>query len=193
MTVVTTMLMTMMLSLRDCWSQIFHNSEAPQLSFIKIIKNTLNTLQTNRGRRRGLHHLTPWCLIVLDPGTWGRHMLGGRHDQPMGQWKFHSSTMPASSVKRPWGFFPVLASQSSWIGLNLSGCILKGWNWGPRSGLMEKNKLNGIIMDNCIYIGLSPCPVTVTTRTIICLVGDPYKPSFATVTGRGPHPTYYII
>ena len=38
---------------------------------------------------------------------------------------------------------------------------------------MEKTKLNGIIMDNCIYIGLSPCPVTVTTRTIICLVGDP--------------------
>ena len=30
----------------------------------------------------------------------------------------------------------------------------------------------------------------VTTRTIIFLVGDPYKPSFVTVTGRGPHPRY---
>ena len=28
-----------------------------------------------------------------------------------------------------------------------------------------------------------------TTRSIIFLVGDPYKPSFATVTGRGPPPT----
>ena len=35
-----------------------------------------------------------------------------------------------------------------------------------------------------IFIGLSPHPVTVTTRIIIFLVGDPYKPSFATVTGR---------
>ena len=25
------------------------------------------------------------------------------------------------------------------------------------------------------------------------LVGDPYKPSFATVTGRGPHPRYNIF
>ena len=35
------------------------------------------------------------------------------------------------------------------------------------------------------FIGLSPLPVTVTTRIITFLVGDPYKPSFATVTGRG--------
>ena len=32
-----------------------------------------------------------------------------------------------------------------------------------------------------VKLGLSPCPVTVTTF----LVGDSYKPSFATVTGRG--------
>ena len=44
--------------------------------------------------------------------------------------------------------------------------------------------------DNNIYIGLSPLPVTVTTRIITFLVGDPYKPSFATVTGRGDNPTY---
>ena len=38
---------------------------------------------------------------------------------------------------------------------------------------------------DCLYLGLSPLPVAVTTRIITCLVGDPYKPSFATVTGRG--------
>ena len=38
--------------------------------------------------------------------------------------------------------------------------------------------------------GLSPCPVTVTTRIVTFLVGDPCKPSFATVTGRGGHPTH---
>ena len=36
-----------------------------------------------------------------------------------------------------------------------------------------------------------PCPVTVTTRTIIFLVGDPYKPSFATVTGQGGQPKVF--
>ena len=38
------------------------------------------------------------------------------------------------------------------------------------------------------YLGCSPLTVTVTTRSIVCLVGDPHKPSFATVTGRGPPP-----
>ena len=35
-----------------------------------------------------------------------------------------------------------------------------------------------------------PLPVTVTTKIITFLVGDPYKPSFATVTGRGDNPRY---
>ena len=39
---------------------------------------------------------------------------------------------------------------------------------------------------------MSPLPVTVTTRIITFLVGDPYKPSFATVTGKGDNPTYSI-
>ena len=39
------------------------------------------------------------------------------------------------------------------------------------------------------YIGCGPLPVTVTTRIIdIFSVGNPYKPSFTTVTGWGPHP-----
>ena len=41
-----------------------------------------------------------------------------------------------------------------------------------------------------IYVGLSPLPVTVTTSIITFLVGDPYKPSFTTVTGRGDNPRY---
>ena len=44
-----------------------------------------------------------------------------------------------------------------------------------------------------LYVGLSPLPVTVTTRIITFLVGDPYKPSFATVTGRGDNPSYMIL
>ncbi len=37
---------------------------------------------------------------------------------------------------------------------------------------------------------MSPCPVTVTTRIVIFLIGNPYKPSFATVTGRGDNPRF---
>ncbi len=35
-------------------------------------------------------------------------------------------------------------------------------------------------------LGCGPLPVTVTTRIIAFLIGNPYKPAFATVTGRGP-------
>ena len=37
------------------------------------------------------------------------------------------------------------------------------------------------------YLGCGPLTVTVTTRIITFSVGRPYKPSFTTVTGRGPH------
>ena len=40
------------------------------------------------------------------------------------------------------------------------------------------------------YVGCGPLTVTVTTRIITFLVGDPYKPSFTTVTVRGPYPNY---
>ena len=33
------------------------------------------------------------------------------------------------------------------------------------------------------YVGTTPQPVTVTTRVIPFLVGNPYKPAFVTVTG----------
>ena len=41
-----------------------------------------------------------------------------------------------------------------------------------------------------IHVGMLPLPVTVTTRMITCLVGDLYKPSFA--TGSTPKHTLYI-
>ena len=44
--------------------------------------------------------------------------------------------------------------------------------------------------DSRVSVGTTPHPVTVTTRIISFLVGNPYKPSFVTVTGRGPHPRY---
>ena len=44
-----------------------------------------------------------------------------------------------------------------------------------------------------IYIRSTPHPVTVTTRIITFLVRNPYKPSFATVTGWGVDPIYSII
>ena len=47
---------------------------------------------------------------------------------------------------------------------------------------------------NWLYLGLSPCPVTVTTRITTFLVGNPEKnPSFATVTGRGDNPRYNCV
>ena len=44
-----------------------------------------------------------------------------------------------------------------------------------------------------VYFGLSPFPGIVTTRIISCLVGDSYKPSFATITGKGDNPIYLLI
>ena len=43
------------------------------------------------------------------------------------------------------------------------------------------------------FVGLSPFPVIVTTRIVSCLVGNPYKPSFATITGKGDNPKYMDV
>ena len=40
---------------------------------------------------------------------------------------------------------------------------------------------------------MAPFPVIVTTRIVSCLVGDSYKPSFATITGKGDNPRYLLI
>ena len=48
-------------------------------------------------------------------------------------------------------------------------------------------------MFNGIYVRSTPHPVTVTTRIITFLVGNPYKPSFATVTGWGVDPIFTVF
>ena len=42
-----------------------------------------------------------------------------------------------------------------------------------------------LFLETSIYLGTTPHPVTVTTRIITFLIGNPYKPSFVTVTGWG--------
>ena len=38
-----------------------------------------------------------------------------------------------------------------------------------------------------------PHRIPVTTRIITFLIGNPYKPAFTTVTGRGPYPSYTLV
>ncbi len=49
---------------------------------------------------------------------------------------------------------------------------------------------NGFLINlsTCTNLGCGPLTVTVTTKIITCLIGNPYKSSFTTVTVRGPHP-----
>ena len=44
-----------------------------------------------------------------------------------------------------------------------------------------------------LYIGLPPFPGIVTTKSIMYLIGNSYKPSFATKTGKGDISTYTCI
>ena len=67
-------------------------------------------------------------------------------------------------------------------GVHGSGRVVVGldnWGWAWR--------VSGVIF-SWEFVRSTPLPVTVTTRIITFLVGDPYKPSFATVTGRGVDP-----
>ena len=54
-------------------------------------------------------------------------------------------------------------------------------------GCMYVCELGGSFAGGCpsLALGYGPFPVTVTTRIIPFLVGNPYKPLFATVTGNG--------
>ena len=82
---------------------------------------------------------------------------------------------------------------------NSSPLKMDGWNtilsyWGDLfSGAFavsfrEVKKMK--VSPNRISIRSTPHPVTVTTRIITFLVGNPYKPSFATVTGWGVDPKF---
>ena len=69
--------------------------------------------------------------------------------------------------------------------------------WGPglektetpeRRGVREAQfigEMMGCFLGSSVALGLSPFPVIVTTRIITFLVGNPYKPSFQLLLGRG--------
>ena len=68
-------------------------------------------------------------------------------------------------------------------------------NMSPRKGLFQKERMVFqalFFKDMSVFRGESwvwpPPRIPVTTRIITFLIGNRYKPSFATVTGRGPHP-----
>ena len=66
--------------------------------------------------------------------------------------------------------------------------LRRAWEWRWPSTLHQSQKVIGIF--GIVYFRSTPHPVTVPTRIITFLVGNPYKPSFATVTGWGVDPMY---
>ena len=70
--------------------------------------------------------------------------------------------------------------------------ISSWWKW-VRIIKCHGIKLYLFLILRLVYIRSTPHPVTVTTRIITFLVGNPYKPSFATVTGWGVDPMYIYI
>ena len=70
-------------------------------------------------------------------------------------------------------------SKDNWVGLHIAQ-------------MKDKQKDPAILLAQ--WVGktqqcmLDMAPITVTTRMLTFFAGSPYKPSFATVTGRGPHP-----
>ena len=75
--------------------------------------------------------------------------------------------------------------------LNVMFCFVMSFPCLERSHVPPNGEKNPPSSQKCLiwgYIGLSPFPVIVTTRIVSCLVGDSYKPSFATITGKGDNP-----
>ena len=60
----------------------------------------------------------------------------------------------------------------------------------PVEILVQQSKQQSAWDDN---LDVAPLTVTVTTRIITLLVGNPYKPSFTTVTVRGPYPDDIVL
>ena len=65
--------------------------------------------------------------------------------------------------------------------------ILKQW-WFKNQPIKNGGWTSRDLLIHGLYLWCGPLPVTVTTRIITFLFGDPYKSSFTTVTGRGPAP-----
>ena len=64
--------------------------------------------------------------------------------------------------------------------------------WDVMYRISDLKKDKHIYIYICIYIGLSPLPVRVTTRIITFLVGNPYKSSFPLLLGGGTTQYIYI-
>ena len=98
---------------------------------------------------------------------------------------------PVQGVDRPWhiGFMMIQGFAAS-EGKNLM------WHGGmgyPESILMIEGVWTLVWTSVTeLYLRSTPHPVTVTTRIITFLVGKPYKPPFATVTGWGVDPNYIL-
>ena len=90
---------------------------------------------------------------------------------------------PVKTIVKP----RTVINDLQWTGLpGLPGCQI------DFSYLSNEKKTTGCFGMFRVYIGYGPFPVTVTTRPGLLhfLVGNPYKPLCATVTGKGPHPRY---
>ena len=65
------------------------------------------------------------------------------------------------------------------------------WAMGQVCLMTRFQKLT--LLGTNISLRSTPHPLTLTTRIVTFLVGNPYKPSFATVTGWGVDPTYPLL
>ena len=105
--------------------------------------------------------LQPFLMVGKNLGSQDHWILSALvsnwHD--LNKWNHFSTTSNVLKITvcHVWGWFLLLHRVCKWIPAQITV-----WSFG-----------------------LSPLPVTVTTRIITFLVGDPYKPSFATGTGRG--------
>ncbi len=70
---------------------------------------------------------------------------------------------------------------------NIDNNIAEERSWGIQCSMIHFGNRSKYSM---VCLRSTPHPVTVTTRIIAFLVGNPYKPSFATVTGWGVHRRY---
>ena len=77
--------------------------------------------------------------------------------------------------------FPPLCFCLLFSGLQCTHCTLQ---WRRQREKKKVSLTNHLLR----WVRSTPHPVTVTTRNITFLVGNPYKPSFATVTGWGVDP-----
>ena len=82
-------------------------------------------------------------------------------------------------------FHIMFFQRSTWVPLERFPCM---WLYFSRYCRVMIQK--PLYTESASMSWMWPLPVTVTTRT--WLVGNPYKPSFTTATGRGPHPMYVL-